>query len=433
VSSPALEHADALPPPVPARDGVRFRHVAPAGAPIRPGDLVRWIGRLPASGRAVETLRATIRSRFGVRECFPVRTGRAGLAMLLETLARLAPGRTDVVVPAYTCYSVAASVVKAGLRPRLVDVDPTTLDFDANELAGLDGPILAIVGTNLYGMPNDMPNLTRVAERLGAFLIDDAAQAMGASVGGRPSGTWGDAGLYSLDKGKNVSAIDGGLLVTTSVPIAAAIEPRWRDLGRPGAAAVAEDAVKVLAYAALLSPSVYWIPRSIPQLGLGLTPFTTDYPIEQMPGLLGALALTMLPRLDEFTKARQARARTLIDRLGDLSGVRVPVPAAGAIPVYLRLPIMVDAAARPRVLAALGRHGIGATASYPTALADVAELRPHLVNADAAVPGARAIATQIVTLPTHPYVSDTDVDRMERVLRDVIGPVTTRTAGGGGR
>jgi dTDP-4-amino-4,6-dideoxygalactose transaminase len=308
---------------------------------------------------------------------------------------------------------VPASVIKAGLTPHLVDVDPLTLDAAPGQLEAIAGaPVLALIATNLYGLPNDLPAWSRAAARAGAFLIDDAAQAMGASVGGRASGTWGDAGLYSLDKGKNISAIDGGLLVTRSELVGRELERDWRAMRSPSHGTIAKDLAKVLAYAALLPPAVYWIPRSVPQLGLGTTPFTTDFPVDHLPAPLAALALTMLPRLATYNATRASHARELIAGLAGLDGVQVPAPVTEATGVYLRLPVIVDPPAlRARVLEALGRQGIGATGSYPTSLADVPALRPHLANPDAAFPGARYVADRIVTLPTHPYVGRRDLAR----------------------
>jgi perosamine synthetase len=427
-----LADASSLANPEPAAlAGLRLRHVAPAGSPIHLSDLARWAGGLLTGGDATAALQAAVCARFGVQRCIPISTGRAGLTVLLQALARLAPPeRNEVLLPAYTCFSVPASVVKAGLRPRLVDIDPATLDLSAAALEQVDGRrALAIVATNLYGLPNDLPTLAAAATGMGAFLIDDAAQAMGASVGDRPSGTWGDAGLYSLDKGKNISAIDGGLLVTSSDAVALELERGTATLGRPGAAALAKDAAKVVAYAAMLPPSVYWIPKSMPGLGLGLTAFTTDFPLDILPPMLARLALTMLPRLDDYTDWRIARAQTLIAALSTVGGVRVPVPIRGSRPVYLRLPVLVDAPARQApLIAALNRHGIGATGSYPTSLADVAALHPHLANPDAAVPGARHVAARIVTLPTHPYVAARDVERIIDVVRREAAPEAAGTA-----
>ena len=420
--TPATTESPALGAAAPERARIRLRHVAPAGSPIRPADLARWTGRLFSGGDALAELRAFVRETTGVRHCFPISTGRAGMTVLLEALHRLAPDRDEVLMPAYTCYSVAASAVKAGLRPRLVDIDATTLDMSASGLHAVDGRrVLALIATNLYGIPNDLAAHQRAATRMGAFLIDDAAQAMGATTGGRASGTWGDAGLYSLDKGKNISAIDGGLLVTNSDAVAGELERAMQSLVEPALSAVAADALKVLAYSVLLPPSVYWIPKSIPQLGLGQTPFTTGYPLQRMPALLAKLALTMLPRLANYNAQRRAHAQTLIEGIAAIEGVRVPVALPGSTPVYLRLPLLLaDASRQQRLIDALNGQGVGASGSYPTSLADVPELQPHLANPAEEMPGARAVAASIVTVPTHPYVAQRDLDAIVHTLRATL-------------
>jgi perosamine synthetase len=399
---------------------LRLRHVAPAGAPIGLPDLVRWAGLAVAGGDVAESLQQEFCARFDVRHSFLTCTGRAGMTVLLRALRRLAPSqRNEVIVPAYTCYSVAASVIKAGLRPRIVDVSPETLDYEPARLAAVDFTrVLAIVATNLYGLPNDMPALGDIARRHGVFLVDDAAQAMGASIGGRRSGTWGDAGLFSLDKGKNVSAIDGGVLVTNSDEVAAALKDEVAALPKAGISESGAGVMKALVYFLMLRPWLYWIPNRIPQLELGKTVFTTEFALERPSRALVALGRTMVSRLDDFTRARVGNAERLLDRLQAIPGVRAVAPIAGAVPVYLRLPILfADPGARQRALTALNANGIGATASYPASLVDVPELTAR-IGASAAAPGGRAIARQIVTLPTHAFVTHDDVERAAAVLVD---------------
>jgi len=361
-----------------------------------------------------------IRRRVGVTHCRFTSTGRAGMTLLLRALRRLAPaGRDEVVIPSYTCYSVAASVVKAGLRPRLADIDPATFDIAPSALASLDtSRTLALVATNLYGYPSDMPALERWSRQRGVFLIDDAAQALGASIGGRASGTWGDAGLYSLDKGKNVAAIDGGILVTNSDEVAAALDRELSDLPAPGASTSAGHVAKALVYFALLRPWLYAVPARIPQLGLGRTVFTTDYPLAQADPVLLSLGAVMFARLDEFTAARRARAEALITALRGVGGATFVAPAAGASPAWLRLPVLLpDATRKQDAIRALVAAGIGATGSYPDCLADVPEVRAHLADPDAPVDGGRAVARRIVTLPTHPFVAQSDLTRIVDILQ----------------
>jgi perosamine synthetase len=399
-----------------------LRYIAPAGAPIRLGDLAKAAGLALSRRDVVACLRDDIRRRFGVRHAYLTSTGRAGMTILLRALRRQADSnRNEVILPSYTCYSVAASVVKAGLRPRLLDIDPETLDYHAEGLDGADFTnALAIVACNLYGFPNDMQALRRVASRHGMFLVDDAAQAMGARVAGEWSGTGGDFGLFSLDKGKNVSAIDGGVVVTNDDALAISFEQECEGVSAPGAGEVWAQVAKALTYAVFLHPSLYWIPSRIPQLGLGRTVFTTNFPLESPSRFLTALGGEVLPRLEELTRARTTNATALIAALRTIPGLQFFAQRADASPVYLRLPVLLpDPETRDRALAALTVAGIGASRSYPASLADVPELR-QCVGAASGATGGRHVAQHILTLPTHPFVRTEDISRTAAVLRVVL-------------
>ena len=195
-----------------------LRYIAPAGTPIPFRYLAGSIASALSPRQVLDEFREAVCSVFGVKHCFFVSSGRAALTLLVRSLRDMAgEGRDEVVVPSYTCYSVPASIARAGLRIRVCDVDPRTLDYDHDKLARTDlSRAVGIVSSNLYGIPNDLQALSRIAEEQGIFLVDDAAQCMGGKVNGRASGTFGTAGLFSLDKGKNITSIEGGIVVTGS-------------------------------------------------------------------------------------------------------------------------------------------------------------------------------------------------------------------------
>jgi dTDP-4-amino-4,6-dideoxygalactose transaminase len=243
---------------------------------------------------------------------------------------------------------------------------------------------------------------------------------MRATVGGKCSGTWGDAGLYSFDKGKNVAAIDGGVIVTASDRVSRAIAAEHEQLSAASMAESGSGVAKALVYAALLRPWLYWIPNSIPQLELGRTEFTTAFAIDRPSRALTSLAAAMMPRLDYFTEARTRNARALLEAISGLDGIRTVRPLTTANPVYLRLPILVsNPDLRRQILATLNERGIGATGSYPASLADVDGLQPSLANPAARADGGRQIARQIVTLPTHAFVTASDIERIAALLTDM--------------
>ena len=405
------------------------RYLAPAGAPISTADLLAWARSTAGAQRGGEALRQALGERFGDHHFVLTSTGRAGMTLLLRALRRLGPAdRDEVVVPSYTCYSVAASAVKAGLKVRIVDIDPDTLDFNRQALAETDlRRALALVATNLYGGPNDMVALTALTRDRGIFLVDDAAQSMGAAVDGRPSGLWGDVGLFSFDKGKNICAIDGGVVVTASAAIAAALRAEAASLTLPPLATSAGHVVKALAYYAMLRPEAYGLATRLPGLSLGRTVFTTDYPIAAPDSLLSSLAAIMLRRLDEFLAARRANANALLPLVQRLPGVRTIRAGRGATAAYLRLPILLDTEpSRDAAVATLTGAGIGASRSYPLSLADVPELQPSLVRDPRPLHGGRQVARTIVTLPTHPFVTADDIHRIGELLQATL--TSTRAA-----
>lgn len=402
----------------------RFRHVAPAGAPIRPRDLWTWSRHLASGEDSRVSLASAVERRLGgAGRCYPVSTGRAALTIILQALRDIGhAGCDEVIVPSYTCFSVPAAVVGAGLRPRVADIVPGTLDYDGSRLARLDTRrTLAIVATNLYGIPNDMPRLASFAHAHGLFLIDDAAQALGAEVGGRPSGTWGDAGLLSFDKGKNVPAIDGGVIVAKPGPVAEAIRARVERLPEPPAREIARGIVKAAAYAALLAPQRYWLPARMPWLGLGRTIFDPRIRLEKLSPALAALAATMLAHESEFRAARRSNSEMLVAGLKDVAGLSFVGVPRGADEACLRLPVLVDEPRRrPEVIEAVNRRTGGATASYPASIADISELAGIIDPGPTDAAGGRFVADRIVTLPTHPYVSRSDVREIVSAVREAL-------------
>jgi dTDP-4-amino-4,6-dideoxygalactose transaminase len=270
----------------------------------------------------------------------------------------------------------------------------------------------------LFGLPNDLPHLAAMARAHGVRLVDDAAQAMGATSGGRASGTWGDAGLYSLDKGKNITAIEGGLAVTTDAEVAAAMAAEARTLMPQPAGTVVRDAVKLLAYALLLRPWLYWIPNRIPQLQLGTTLYTPHIAAERYTPILAAMGLTMLDRLDALNSGRREIAAAMAEAVEGAPGLSPVRAHAGASAVYLRYPLLArDEIQRDALRSALVARGIGATGSYPTAVVDIPELAELMAPFRDQCPHGREVARRMLTLPTHAYVSRRDIDTVRDTVR----------------
>ncbi|MFZ5621038.1 MAG: DegT/DnrJ/EryC1/StrS family aminotransferase [Pseudomonadota bacterium] len=397
-----------------------LRHIAPAGTPI---PFPMLLGAAMDQLRGVDTgaaLATAIRERYGVRHCLTLSSGRAALTLIFRALKKLAddPRRNEVIVPGYTCYSVAASAVLAGLRLRIVDIDPRTLSYDRALLEGVDcSRVLAVVSANLYGLPNELDVIERFARSHGIYMVDDAAQALHATFKGRYAGTFGDVGIYSFDKGKNITSLQGGAIVTDDDAIAGALAEAIDELPEELPSTTAAAFLKLSAYTLLLRPWLYWIPAGIPALGLGRTVYTTDIPMHRSSIMATSLVLRLLANIEAITAARIQAAGRIETALSDIGSLVPIAPLPGSVPAYLRQPCLaVDVGRRDQIIAALTRTGIGATESFPRALGDLPEITAHASVEGGILRGAREVAARIITLPTLAYLQAGDVRRLVTAL-----------------
>jgi dTDP-4-amino-4,6-dideoxygalactose transaminase len=160
----------------------------------------------------------------------------------------------------------------------------------------------------------------------------------------------------------------------------------------------------------------------MPFLGLGLSHFELDFTIGHLSAYQQRLAARLLPLADTYNRVRRENAERLRAGIEGVEGIEASRPIHGADPVYQRFPILArDERHRASLLARLKQTGIGASASYPTSIEDIPGIRPYLAPDQDACPGARAIAARIVTLPTHPGVTSSDIERMIAVIRGESG------------
>jgi perosamine synthetase len=401
-----------------------LRFIAPAGTPLSTAEILRGAKAAVLSAGHFDRSLSSLAQEVHARSAVGTRSGRSALWLVLKALHRLRPDRSLVAHPAYTCFTVPAAVVRAGLKPCLIDIHAETLDFDFDGLERISSSgLLCVVTSNLFGLPNNLERIREIAWAQGAFVVDDAAQALGASSCGEWAGLAGDAGVFSFGRGKALAAIEGGLAVTNSEEIGAALE--LEALMQPKASASHSLSVllQMSAYAALLHPRLYWIPNSIPFLGLGATEFAPGFPISRMSNVTMGLLSQIISKLEETNAARVKNAAAIIDGLDGLGqqpgGYMFPAPLNGSRPVYTRLPVIArDSATRDRAVASLRAAGIGASPFYPSALCDIPDLQPFLAPRLCHCPAAESVAQRLFTLPTHPYVTQPDIDRMLEILSD---------------
>lgn len=374
------------------------RTLSPAAAPLTWGDLLNGVRGLLRGGRQRAELEQELKEYFGVKHVFCVNSGKTALTLILRALQTLSP-KKEVVLPAYTCFSVPSAVLRAGLRPRLCDVDERTFDFKFDDLKRVVGPdTLCVLPCHLFGIPADVPRVQAVCRERGVTVVEDAAQAMGVAHNNRLLGTIGEAGFYSLGRGKMITCGEGGIIVTNSDQLAHAIGQEYAALPEPSIAHTAVDLVKTCLMLLLIRPTLYWIPASLPFLKLGQTFFDTAFPMTRLSGGNAGLMRSWRSRLKQSVESRREAAREY------QQAVTLSEPSVKPLP-FLRLPVLVASRSdRDALMERAQRKGVGLSLMYPGTLNDIKEVR----NEKEEYPGAQAIVNRLVTLPTHQYVSHRD-------------------------
>jgi dTDP-4-amino-4,6-dideoxygalactose transaminase len=328
------------------------------------------------------------------------------MALLLACLHAESPDRDEVVLPAYGCFSLPSSIVRAGLRIRLVDLARGGFELDRSALALLLGPrTLAVIVPHLLGYPLATQAIADATRQAGAFLIDDAAQALGASRDGTRAGTAGTAGILSFGRGKPLSAMGGGAIVTRDAALAANLERMLALLpaGAPGARL--RSAGSAALSSLFLDPRLFGLASRVSWLKLGCTEYDPAFPIGRLDGFRAALVARGWPRLAAANAARARHADAWRAGLRSVPGWTPFAIPERSSPVELRLPILsTSGELRERALGVLRTLGIGASRLYPAPLTVIPALARHSPEAGRDFPWAQVLSDRLLCLPTFPHI-----------------------------
>ena len=425
------------------------RSLPPAAAPFGIREIYSGICGIINGQNELGRFESELKNHFGVQHCFLVSSGKAALTLILLALKDLSPDRDEVLVPAFTCYSVPSSIIRAGLRIRLCDLHPDGLDFDFGKLSVLlrntsplsaaedslpkdvtdsigeastdsTNRLLAVIPTHLLGVPADVLRLRKLVLNSRTAVIEDAAQAMGEECKGRKLGTLGDVGFFSLGRGKAFSTVEGGVILTDRNDIAERLKHHVAGLPPYGILELLNLFLKSLLLKLFLHPLLFWIPRSIPFLKLGETFFEPNFPIRKMSSFQAGLARNQSARLQRLQDGRRKNVKRWIATLEAL-GIQGLHFDNRTAPSLIRFPVRISGLEkRKSLLRASLVRGLGIMPFYPDTIARLPELRETM--GAQTFPIAERCAKELVTLPTHAYVTREDVIEISRLLSHTIAP-----------
>lgn len=318
------------------------------------------------------------------RACVAVNSGTAG-QHLGQLAAGVGPG-DEVIVPSFTFAATGNSVALTGATPVFVDIEPDTFGLDpaAVEKAITD-KTKGIMPVHLYGHPARMVELEQLAQKHDLEIYEDAAQAHGASLDGRPVGTWGRFAMFSLYPTKNMTSGEGGM--------------------------VACDSAELVRTVKLLRNQGQEVQYHNEVIGFNA----------RMTDIHAAIGRAQLTKIDRWTSRRQKNAAALTEGLAGVAGVRAPVTAPGAVHVFHQYTVRI-AEDRDRFAAALREeYGVGSGIYYPVPNHRLPSLAPFALGLD--LPETEKAAREVLSLPVHPSLTVREIDR-------IVDAVTTLAKAG---
>ena len=400
------------------------RTLPPAAAPNTFNDLLNGLAAMRKGSAAIKQFRESLCRYFEVRHCFLLSSGAAALSVILKALRQLSPTRDQVVIPAFTCFSVPSAIKKVGLSVCPCDLEPGRLDLNHKALELLIDEwgerILAIIPTHLYGVPANVCCIRRFVGPGAITVIEDAAQAMGSKGSGGPLGVQGDVGIISLGRGKAFSTGEGGIILTNKDVLAEAIKQQVSTVPDYGIFQWVRLVLATFAVQFFSKPALFWLPKALPFLRVGETIYNTRFPVRKLSAFQAGLAVNWAERLAMLQNIRRSNAsqwRRLCRRL-DLDDSMIGHARAEDL---IRYPLCVDnPEQRRKILAISEQQGLGIMPGYPTTVSKIPELKDEL--AAFSVQCAEKVADTVLTLPTHPFVAGLDRGRIVRLLSHILEP-----------
>jgi dTDP-4-amino-4,6-dideoxygalactose transaminase len=333
-----------------------------------------------AQGPVVEAFEREFAAWCGVDHAVAVNSGTAAIHLLM--LAHGIGEGDEVITSPFTFIASANAALFVGARPVFVDIEPQTYCLDPSKVeAAITPRTRAIMPIDLYGHPAAIPELHEIAQRHGLVLIEDACQAHGAAIGNRKAGALGVSASFSFYPTKNMTTAEGGMVTTDDHEVAEKV----RVLRQHGANQRYRHDL----------------------LGYNF----------RMTDIAAAIGRAQLGKLDAFNERRRRNASVLDEGLAGIAGVTTPRERRGYRHVYHQYTVRIEHD-RDRFQQGLGEAGIGSAVHYPIPLHHQ-PLYERLGYGDVTMPISEAAAAQVLSLPVHPGLSDSDLDRIVESVRKV--------------
>lgn len=351
--------------------------------------------------------------------CFS--SGRAALYTIFEAL-KLKSG-DEVIIPAYTSPIVPQVLIECGVKPAYADVDINSLNIRPEGIIReINSRTKAIISVHMFGNPCDNDEVREIASDNGLIVVEDAAQALGAEYFGKKVGSFGDIGLFSFGLGKNMTTMEGGVVVIQRKDLV----ERAKSLVafRPRSLSQYLQNIKIMVmmflYPVIMSPKVYEFVFKLRNPVRGHHIFSRKHVFLKYNSLQAALGKLLLKKIDLFNAVRTKNATRIIDEIKYISCLRIQEVEEHAKPVFLRLIVRHEdgESAREGLRKRFLQYGFEVPTlndyyllpylKYGRYSKDVSKMFERI---------KKEIVDKVLALPTNPSLPSQDLDKITFILR----------------
>ena len=340
-------------------------------------------------GPRVAEFEAAFTHRLGVKHAIACNSGTSGLHLAWRAIG-LQPG-DEVITTPFSFIASSNSILFEGGIPVFVDIDPQTWQIDANRIeAAITPRTRALLPVDIFGAMPDMDAILNIARRRSLRVVEDSCEALGTTYNGKPAGTFGEIGVFGFYPNKQITTGEGGMVVTNDDRIADLVRSlRNQGRGTDGA----------------------WL--SHVRLGYNY----------RLPDINCAIGIEQMRRLDQILARRSQVAGWYLERLRDEKRLQfqklLPGLKLSWFVFVVRLTDDYTQQQRDRILERLRQRGIGCS-NYFTPIHLQPFYRERFGYKPGAFPLTEALSARTIALPFHNRLTEQDVDRVVRTLRELL-------------
>lgn len=390
-----------------------------AGTPYLFSDILAAATGLLFPQKSLRNFRNRLQDYLNVENIALVNSGTTAFYILLKYIVNLRKNKkqTQIILTNYTAPSLFLPIQKAGLECIVADISLQDFNIDADKIEPLiNERTLAIMPVHMFGIPTNIDKIIALGQKYNLFIIEDAASSLGSKMEGYPSGTRAEFGFYSLNRGKNISTLAGGILTWKDPRHSKGISLYLNQIPKLNRLLELKLFIKFLALVLAVRPFFYTL----------LYPMIAKHKYSSLhdtfhsfafTGFQAGLGAKLWNRAATLTQARIENGKQLINLFENIDGIQIP--RSEFTVAYNQFPILIDdLAKRSELEIELLKAGIETSHLYEKTLHQI--YWKFIKNSQQSFPQSQYLADHLLLLPPHPQIRNRHIKIISQCLNKIF-------------